>query len=282
MNRGVSLTSETTLLPLIIAASVVLSGQGQESAHVLRSGSEATLSVFGVRPVDLAAKTLADEFGVAINVEDPAYLHEDDVREIGVVHSELRFLVPKASLLEVRFNLSTNGALLDTGRVVRDLVDMANAQLPFSYRIVNDGKAFTLVPARTRDEQGRPIDLTSILDRHVTVPLGSRRILEHANLLMEALQQQTRVRIACCESFVRGIPWGNTVVSFEARDEVARSALLRLLRLQPARPRLVRDEQGRYHLVESDPQREQWRWTLRCEPWYAWCTINATAVPEKP
>ena len=132
-----------------------------------------------------------DEFGGAINIEDPAYLRQDDVREVGVVHSELRFLVPKASSLEMRLNLRTDGSLQDIGQVVRDLVDTANAQLPFSYRILNDGNVFTLVPALTRDEQGRSIELTSILDRHVTVPLGSRTIFEHVNLLMQTLQQQT-------------------------------------------------------------------------------------------
>ena len=282
--QGFTVESRTAfLLPLMVTFSVVVIAQGEEFARVLRNGSQATLSVFGVRPVDLAAKKLVDEFGAAINVEDPAYLHQDDVREIGVVHPELRFLVPKASLLEMHLNLRPDGSLLDIGQVMRDLVDTANTQLPFSYRILNDGNVFTLAPARTRDEQGRSADLTSILDRHVTVPLGTRRIFEHVNLLMLAVQQQTRVRVGCCQVFVSGIPWGSTVVSFEARDEAARSALLRLLRLQPARARLVRDEQSRaYHRVESDPQREHWRWTMRCEPWYAWCTINVTAIPEKP
>ena len=35
----------------------------------------ATLSVFGPRPVDLAAKKLVNEFRVVINVEDPMYLY---------------------------------------------------------------------------------------------------------------------------------------------------------------------------------------------------------------
>jgi hypothetical protein len=272
-----------SLLALIVSFSVVVLAQGEEFARVLRNESQATLSVFGVRPADLAAKKLVDEFGAAINIEDPAYLRQDDVREVGVVHSELRFLVPKASSLEMRLNLRQDGSLLDTGQVVRDLVDTANVQLPFSYRILNDGDVFTLVPARTRDQQGRSIELTSILDRHVTVPLGSRTIFEHVNLLMQALQQQTGVRIGCCQSVANVSLWGRTVVSCEARDEVARTVLLRLLRLEPARARVVRDEHsGAYHLVESDPHRERWRWALRCEPWYAWCTVSVSEIPERP
>jgi hypothetical protein len=138
-----------SLLALIVSFSVVVLAQGEEFARVLRNGSQATLSVFGVGPADLVANKLVDEFGAATNIEDPAYLHQDDVREVGVVHSELRFLVPRASSLEMRLNLRTDGSLLD----------------------------------------------------------------------------------------------------IEARDEVARTALLRLLRLQPARARMVRDEHsGTYHL----------------------------------
>src|SRR4029077_17544588 len=59
MRRGTA-----ALSALVIAFSVVLTAQGQEFARVLRNGEQATLSVFGPRPVDLAAKKLVDEFRV--------------------------------------------------------------------------------------------------------------------------------------------------------------------------------------------------------------------------
>jgi hypothetical protein len=274
----------TAFLPVVVIAfSVVVAARGQEFARVLRNGEQATLSVFGPRPVDLAAKKLVDEFGVAINVEDPVYIFRDDVQDTGVARSDKRVLIPKASLLEMRFDLRADGSLLDVRQVVRDLVDTANVQLPFQYRIDNDGGVFTLVASRTRDEQGRSVELTPILDRHVTVPSGIRKIFEHVNLLMETLQQQTGVRISCCQAAVSGIPWGSTVVSFEARDEPARNALLRLLRSEPGRDRLVRAEQGgSFHLVKSEPGREHWHWMMRCQPGEQWCFINVAAIPERP
>ena len=151
------------------------------------------------RPVDLAAQKLVDEFAVAINVEDPVYMYRDDVQEIGAAPSRRRLLIPMPSLLEMRFDVSAAGSLLDVREVVRDLVNTANAQLPFAYRIDNDGDVFMLVPSRTRDEQGHSIELTPILDRHVTIPRGTRPILEHVNLLTKALEQQTGVRIDCCQ-----------------------------------------------------------------------------------
>ena len=259
-------------LPVVVLAfSVALAAQEQEFARVLRNGEQATLSVFGPRPVDLAAKKLVDEFGVAINVEDPVYMYRDDVQEVGVARSGRGVLIPKASLLEMRFDLSPVGSLLDVREVVRDLVDTANAQLPFAYRIDNDGDVFTLVASRTRDEHGRSIELTPILDRHVTIPLGTRKILEHVSLLTQALEQQTGVRVSCCQAAVGGIPWGSTVIPFEARDEPARSALLRLIQSEQGNPN---------HVAGVEPRR--YHWLLRCQPAQSWCFVNVAPIPHKP
>jgi hypothetical protein len=270
----------------VIAFSGLLAAQGQEFARVLRNGDDTTLSVFGPRPVDLAAKKLANEFGVAVNVEDPVYLYRDDVQDVTpprVASVGRRVLIPKAALLEMRVDLRPDGSLRNVRHLVQDLVDTANAQWPFLYRIDNDGDVFTLVASRTRDEQGRSVELTPILDRRVTIPLGTRRIFEHVNLLTQALEQQTGIRIDCCQAAVGGIPWGSTVVSFEARDEPARSALLRLIRGEPGPDRLIRNQEGgAFHLIRGEPGREHWHWLMRCQPGESWCVINVAPIPERP
>jgi hypothetical protein len=271
------------LSAVVIGFSALLAAQTEEFARVLRTGEQATLTAFGPRPVDLAATKLVEEFGAAINVEDPVYSYRDDVQDIGAAGSGRRLLIPNSSLLEMRFDVREDGSLGDVGQVVRGLVDAANVQLPFLYRIDKDGETFTLIATRTRDEQGRGVTFTPILDRHVTVPAGTRRIFEHVDLLTRALEEQTGVRISCCQAGVAGVPWGSTVVSFEARDEQARRALLRLLRSEPGRDRLVRNEPGgAFHLVKSEPGREYWHWLLRCQPGEAWCFINVAAIPVKP
>ena len=214
------------LPPLVIACSVVLAAQGQEFARVLRNGEQGTLSVFGTRPVDLAAKKLVDEFNVGVNVEDPLYFYRDDIEDVTAYmnHPAKRVLVPKPALLEMRLDLRPDGSLQDVQQTLEDLVETANAQLPFGYRIDRDGDTFTLVATRTRDEQGHSIALNPLLDRHVTIPLGTRRIFEHPNLLIHALEEQTAVHIGCCQGVVGGVRWGSEVISFEAHDESARSA----------------------------------------------------------
>jgi hypothetical protein len=148
----------TALLPsLLIGLSGVSAAQGQEFARILRNGQEATLSAFGPLPIDLAAKKLADEFGLAISVEDPVYLYRRDVQDVtppDVASTAKRMLIPKATLLEIRFGLRPDGSLQDVQQVVAGLVAAANAQLPFVYRIDRDGDTFMLVATRMRDEQG--------------------------------------------------------------------------------------------------------------------------------
>jgi hypothetical protein len=272
-----------TALAFVCVIALAIGAQGQQVARILKNGEQATLSVFGSRPVDLAVNKLVDEFGVAINVEDPPYVYGDDIQFSGVAASGKRVMIPKAALLEVSLVLNQDGSMRNVGREVENLRDTANRQFPFAYRIDIDRGVFTLVPTRTRDEHGRSVDTTPLLDRHVTIPLGTRRICEHVNLLTESLQQQTGVRVSCCQAGVGGVPWGSTVISFEARDEPARSVLLRLLRSEPGSDRLVRNEQGgANHLVKSDPGREHWHWTMRCQPGEAWCFLNVSAIPEKP
>jgi hypothetical protein len=260
----------------VLAFAVGVGAQGQEFARVLRNGEQATLSAFGPRPVDLAAEKLAEEFGIALNVEDPVYLYRDDIEQIGTTRSGTPLFIPKSSLLEMRLDLREDGSLVDGRQVVIDLKETASRLSPFEYRVDDFGHAFSLIPFRTRDEQGRFVQLTPMLDRRVTIPRGTRKIFEHVNLLTESLQQQTGVRVSCCQATVAGIPWGSTVVSFGAKDEPARSVLLQLLRLEPGRDGLVQSD----HRLKGDPG-EHWRWTMRCEPRDAWCFISVTAIPEK-
>ena len=243
---------------------------------MLRNGTEATLSVFGPRPVDLAAKTLVDEFRVAINVEDPLYFYSDDVQLSHVAPSGKRVMVPRASLLEMRFDLRPDGSLRDVRQLLQDLVDTANAQLPFRYRMDRDVDTFTLVATRTRDEQGRSIDLTPILDRRISIPLGTRRFFEHVNLLTQALEEQTGFHIACCSGVADNQP--GPPIAFRADDEPARSALLRLVRSRPVRNHLVRGESGAYHLVPSEPG--GYHWLMKCQPGESWCFINLHPIPD--
>jgi hypothetical protein len=59
------------ILWLLGCLSVV--AQNPEAGHIERNGNQAILIVDSPRPVDSAAITLAEEFGMRVNVEDPRY-----------------------------------------------------------------------------------------------------------------------------------------------------------------------------------------------------------------
>jgi hypothetical protein len=223
----------------------------------------------------LAAGKIADEFGIGVNVEDPIHRYGDDVQLSHVTPAGKRVFIPKYQFLETHFGVTQDGTLVDAHRTFEELVDAANAAMPFRYRFdTTDQETITLVATAARDESGHTMESTPILDRRVTIPPGTRKVYEHVSLLMQSLQEQTGVRVSCCQPAVSGVPWGSNVVPFEAREEVARTAFLRLVRSVPSPSRIIRG-----HLVEGQPGR--YFWLMRCQPGDAWCFINVLAIPNK-
>jgi hypothetical protein len=250
---------------ILCCCGVALS-QNPELGRVERNGNEATLIVDGPRPVDSAASTLASEFGIRVNVEDPAYIFRDDVKDVTAnVSRSARIarpiLIPKGGNLEVHFILGTDGMPVDIQAVLRSLVDAANAQFPFQYRLDVDGNWFTITPTHTRDQLGNSIPTVPLLDRHVTISPGTRPIMQSASLMTDALSAQTGLRVSCCQAGVAGIPWGLAEIFFEAHDEPARSVLKRLVTAAAI----------------NQPDRDYW--LQRCDPLpSAWCFINLAHI----
>jgi hypothetical protein len=253
------------LLFILCCCGVALA-QNPELGRVERNGNEATLIVEGPRPVDSAASTLASEFGIRVNVEDPAYIFRDDVKDVTAnVARSARIprpiLIPMGGKLEVHFILGSDGMPVDTPGVLRSLVDAANAQFPFRYRLDADKSWFTIIPTHTRDQLGQSVSTVPLLDRHVTIPPGTRPIMQSASLMADALSAQTGLRVSYCQAAVAGIPWGLAEIFFEANDEPARSVLKRLFAAAAI----------------NQPDRDYW--LQRCDPLpSAWCFINLAHI----
>jgi len=263
-------------LAFIAALAITMQGlpsaEEAEFARVVRNGEITTLRVFGARPVDLAARKLVEQFALAVNVEDPFYMNLQDLEEVKpprAAGSGSRLLAPKPSALEIRLDLNADGSLRDARKVVQDLVDAANTKLPFQYRVDTDGGVFTLVATRTRDDRGRSVELNPMLDRHVTVPLGLRTVREHIQVLTQALGEQTGFHFDCCDTAAGASGWGSNIISFEAREEMARTVLLRLIRNVPATPQQASRESGRYS------------WKMRCQPREASCLIDVAPLVDR-
>jgi hypothetical protein len=247
---------------LLFVWSAIALAQTPEAARLERNpGDQAVLIADSGRPVDSIATTLAREFGVRLNVEDPPYLFSGDIAERELPGASQPARVPKGGRFEVRFALGPDGRPADLPGLVRAIAYAANAQLPFAYRIDAEGddwsEWFTLVPTHTRDALGQSISITPLLDRRVSIPAGTRSIMASAALMAEALSAQTGIHVGCCQAMIAGVPWGLPSIPFEASDEPARSVLKRLI-------------------VAASPGRRPWNyWLLRCSPYpAAFCFIN--------
>jgi hypothetical protein len=235
--------------------------QSSEEGQIQRVGSQSTLTINSPRPLDSAAMTLAQHFGINVSVEDPPYIFQDDVKDVTAEVARAsnptrRVLIPKGGRLEITFPVGADGLPADP-ELLEKLVQQANAQYPFAYRLDDTGGFHTLIPTRMRDALGHAIGITPLLDRRVTIPLGTRTIAETANLMTAALSAQTGLQVSCCQGVIVGIPWGLSTISFQAQDEPARSVLIRLI---------TADLQGKPN---------HYYWLQRCDPLPSkWCFIN--------
>src|ERR1043166_51744 len=256
-----------------LAGAIVAIAQSPEAGRIERAGNQATLIVDGPRPVDSAAITLAEQFGMNVSVEDPPYLFRDDVKDVTAevartANPSRRVLVPRGGRLTVDFSVRADGFPDDVRGLIETLVGQANAQFPFAYRVDPMGSSHVIVPTRTRDALGNVIEMKPMLDRHVDIPLGPRTIAETANLVTAALSAQTGLHVSCCQAGVAGVPWGGSTITFEAHDESARDVLMRLI---------ATDLQGKPN---------HFYWLERCDPLPSnWCFINlryASAPARNP
>ena len=254
---------------LCLASGSAALAQSPEAGRIERNGSQATLIVESPRPLDSAAITIAEQFGIAVSTEDPPYVYPDDLKDVTAeaarVPSPLRrVFVPKGGRLEVQFTSRPDGSPDDINGLLQTLIDKANAQFPFAYRLDAEGDSLTVVPTHTRDVLSRPVEITPLLDRRVTIPPGTRAIAESANLMAAELSAQTGLLVSCCQAFVAGVAWGIMKVAFEAHDESARSVLKRLIAAS----------------LEGRPN--PYYYLQRCDPLPSrWCFINLQQVPAR-
>src|SRR5260370_41750996 len=114
----------------------------------------------------------------------------------------------KRYAIEVRFSLSGSRHAYDVARLLRQVADAVKREMPYGYRLYVRGGDYALVPTRTRNSNGDLEDVLPLLDRNVTIPLGTRSIAEHANLMADELSKQTGLHIGCCQALVAGVSCG--------------------------------------------------------------------------
>ena len=216
-----------------------------------------TISIHDHRPLVEAVHQLGARHHLRISVEDPPYIYKVDVEDVTakVARTPPKYpvLVPAKRHFEFAFDSAASPS-----QIVTALLNAANQQLPFTWRLESERDHFTFIPTHSRDQLGNRIAITPLLDRRVTIPAGTRAMHESASMLSKQLSDQTGMHVSCCQSHVGGVPWGLPVVPFEANNETARSVIKRL--------------------VAADPtaQNPTYTWTVLCDPVSpsAFCFIN--------
>jgi hypothetical protein len=218
------------ILAALVLTSLTAVAQSSDAAGIERHGDYSTISVHTFRPMDAVATALHSQFGIAVGAEDPIFQSKGDMMDISVEVPKVLVgtLVPARWGFEIRFPVNPDGSPRDTGDLLRSIVAAANSRSEFAYRLDEDRGAFSFVPTRTHDAQGRSIATTPLLDRLVTIPLSIRKIHESAWLMAQELSRQTGLQVSCCQSVVAGYPWGMEEVAFAANGEPARVVLRRL------------------------------------------------------
>lgn len=262
------------LLASLLVTSPIGGAQNPDCASVIENGNEITLRVESWDPVWAIGRTLARRYGIKVSVEAPKWAFPGDTEDVAVAdpafseqHGNIHYAVMKRHVIEVRFSTSGNGQPNDVPGLLRQVVDAANREMPYGYRLDVTGDDYALVPTRTRNSNGDLEDVMPLLDRNVTIPLGTRSIAEHASLMADELSRQTGLHISCCQMLVAGVPWGTAKVSFEADNKPAREVLKSLILVEQ----------------QANSQASAWHptydhWVVSCNGTGAlWCSIEVAS-----
>lgn len=201
----------------LVLGAAHLDAQNSQCIAATRTGDEVTLAAHSWNPV-LAMGRALTMYGVSVSVESPRWAFPLDIESVADAdpvwssqHSNAHYLVMKRHWLDLQFVAPKHSTPTDIPHLLQQLADAANKELPYAYRLdVNDGD-YALVPTKTLDVTGKPVDAQPLLDHHVTIPLGQRSIAAHADLMAKQLSQQTGLHVSCCQSVVAGIPLGRAV-----------------------------------------------------------------------
>jgi hypothetical protein len=166
----------------LLVTSAIGGGQNpNECASVTENGDEVTIRAQSWDPVFSIGRTLADRYGISVSVEAPKWAFPSDTEDVAVAdpefseqHHNIHYDVMKRHTVEVRFLTSGNRRPGDVAQLLRQVADAANKEMPYGYRLDASGGDYALVPTSTRNSNGDLEDVLPLLDRNVTIPLGTR------------------------------------------------------------------------------------------------------------
>jgi hypothetical protein len=114
----------------------------------------------------------------------------------------------KRHVVQVRFPAVADAPPTDLVGLLVQLRAAANKEMPYAYWLDAHQHEYGLVPTRTRNWAGELEDVQPLLDRHVSIPAGSRSVAGRASLMVDQLSEQTGLHVSCCQTSGTGIRGG--------------------------------------------------------------------------
>lgn len=258
----------------LLLCSRFLVAQHSDCASINRAGNEVILTAKSWRPLRAIGNTLADRYGIAVSVEDPKWAFPADTEDVADAdpeyssqHGNIHYQIMKSHVIQIRFPVFWTGYPTNVPDLLQQLVDAANREMPYAYRLDVRDNVYALVPTQTLNSAGKTEKVQPLLDHHVNIPAGTRSIAVHAELMADQLSQQTGFHIGCCQAIVAGIPWGMAKIFFEAHDKPAREILKDLIRLEDE----ANSESASKHASYD-------HWTVGCDGTGSpWCFVEVEA-----
>jgi hypothetical protein len=153
------------------------------------------LSVNDVRPVAAAIMSLETKFGWVITYEDPPYAFAGDIQDITErVRKDLnrygpgiapRVVGPRGGALSVSYTANLNDPL----SVIQSVLDAEAARSGNVFRVERDGDVFHVVPVRTKNKNGNPVERVSVLESNITLAGGQQTGVQMLQTICGALSK---------------------------------------------------------------------------------------------
>jgi hypothetical protein len=152
------------------------------AAGVVSKAAESTksLSVDDPRPVAEAVLNLESLYGWAITYEDPRYVHPGELSDVTArarrdlhafpVGKAPKVIIPRGGTLSFNYPVNaSSGVPDDPAGVMQRLIESGAAADGSTFRLLQSGGYFHVVPAQVKDENGVLQEQASILDTVISV-----------------------------------------------------------------------------------------------------------------
>jgi hypothetical protein len=177
-----------------------------ENAEVRHLADSITVATNDARPLAQAVTALSEEFGWAIDFEDPPYyskydLEDDTAPQWRAAHPNTKGVtVIAGDTFQTQFlkTPDTGTSQAEAERVLDSVVSDYNASAnPGRFTVRNEGDGrFAMVGTHVKDDNGRDQAVTPILDTPISIQAETRDAYTTIEIILNALTLKSQLKVA--------------------------------------------------------------------------------------